>query len=826
MNRQFIKITLFSVCLFVSLFVMSSNTYACDVPPELYYAPDESLFYDGDNLYINAGGSIDFTAYGYDPDGGDVTYTWKKYTCNGIAFPTNSQENGPSGTSATEWNPTFYEYGLFAIKIEVTDNENNTVYHTWYVYAFDTTIETNTNYIPCNQGYSFPYSVRPSSLISVYDWEPDWVRFIILDNEWSSVKYSDNNLSTSVGDDIYTWNGKDNNDNGLTPGYYNFVVEADKWKYYYNEYVYYYSYIGQYLFNGTLSPQYSNIAYGTGMNFTYSINPSSGWTASNVFLDINDTSNNKICSYSLSTSVGSNLTYTWDGKGTEGSYNGSYLPAGTYNAYLKVKKGNLYYLTPASQFTIYKVTAIQWVKYDDNLDLESWTNERPETGKKIFPDKKSFNDSEPAKRKKVYIEATITPPLIGVPVFFSAWDIDDPSANGTPIDTYNISPFQTGPDNYGTGAQLEDGFTYGGTYYAVALTDFLGHGKASAVFDVSMQPGDNFKIAASTDALGVIKYDSQTCPGGKMTQEIADKILPYYPLPEGVVLSQPLTVWRKLWIERDSMAAVATSGSQKNLFEGTADSYTKDGPFTVIDLGQKIDGEMNHGVNHFLSGRFKASNIATPYVVLSSTKNYLYDDEVTVNGDLNADGASLSNYKLYDDDWKWDVTSQSIVSQVTLPNTTMTLGTTYENIYKAAYIELNYLSSEFSDTVSFQRNLSSDLAYWHINDGDWHDYYDVPSQNDFWTILLVSGFQPENDADGDPAEETVGGVTSYDSKILLYLESAREGASVEKQAAHEIGHVGAGLGHCSAETCIMDKYATQGYFCSNCIKKIRAKVTY
>ena len=105
----------------------------------------------------------------------------------------------------------------------------------------------------------------------------------------------------------------------------------------------------------------------------------------------------------------------------------------------------------------------------------------------------------------------------------------------------------------------------------------------------------------------------------------------------------------------------------------------------------------------------------------------------------------------------------------------------------------------------------------------------TPSTNQFWTVLLCTGFQPETSADGDPAEGIVGGITAIGSnECLVYYEASEETSAngTSRNAAHEMGHAGRGGGHCSAGTCIMDTDASKDYFCSDCLDELRRLPTY
>src|SRR4030042_54187 len=177
-----------------------------------------------------------------------------------------------------------------------------------------------------------------------------------------------------------------------------------------------------------------------------------------------------------------------------------------------------------------------------------------------------------------------------------------------------------------------------------------------------MTPGDNYKIAASTNQTRL----------GEMTQAMADG---QETLPATVVLSSMLTTWRKLWIERDSMDTVAQTGDEKNFFEGTADSYTKDGVHTIVDLGEILPVIWNDKENHFSAGKYKVDTRS--YIVHSNTKNLIFDDEAKVYGDPVGGGSvAPEDYKLYDDD------------TATLPSY-LTLGR-WKDKFQEAYIKIEY----------------------------------------------------------------------------------------------------------------------------------------
>lgn len=105
--------------------------------------------------------------------------------------------------------------------------------------------------------------------------------------------------------------------------------------------------------------------------------------------------------------------------------------------------------------------------------------------RRIFPDKVTPSDA--LNRRRVRVRATTS---LGAnkTVYFKAFDVDDPSSDATPVDANGSA----GNDNRGVPAN-----SFGGLSATSAQTD--SNGVATVEFMTTMQPGDNFRIAASAD---------------------------------------------------------------------------------------------------------------------------------------------------------------------------------------------------------------------------------------------------------------------------------------------------------------------------------------
>jgi len=189
---------------------------------------------------------------------------------------------------------------------------------------------------------------------------------------------------------------------------------------------------------------------------------------------------------------------------------------------------------------------VAWqTSYDGQLD----GNPNPGGGLRMFPDA-----AEPGgnPRQVVRVKATVGDLAPGEKrdghmVYFKSFDVDDPSANTGPIDDEGQTQ-----DNRGTPPEgnLNPGF---------AVTN--AQGEATVDFTVTMKPGDNFRVAAD--------LNNDTWLNGLKVKQNDPQALIYEsdevtPVPPGK-RTDLLTVWRKLHVEVDSMAAQTYSGSSTEL---------------------------------------------------------------------------------------------------------------------------------------------------------------------------------------------------------------------------------------------------------------------
>ncbi len=164
-------------------------------------------------------------------------------------------------------------------------------------------------------------------------------------------------------------------------------------------------------------------------------------------------------------------------------------------------------------------------------------------GRRIFPDKPGPGNNTDMKRVRVRARTTF---FEGTTIYFKSFDVDDPSSDTALIDSNG----RNGNDNRVEASKKRGAFaTVGGEPEGDTITAQTdSNGFAEVDFFVTLQPGDNFKIAASGEA-GVVdeitvdgtdlKYQGQLLEGGVKARS-----------------SDLLTVWRYVHVELDRMAPV------------------------------------------------------------------------------------------------------------------------------------------------------------------------------------------------------------------------------------------------------------------------------
>ncbi len=211
--------------------------------------------------------------------------------------------------------------------------------------------------------------------------------------------------------------------------------------------------------------------------------------------------------------------------------------------------------------------AIQgWYNVDDNRSMVDFNyfqgvappDDRwlPGRGRRIFPDKKNMND---AIRNKAVLQIHTTPKAPGIKVYLKAFDVDDATPEDFDSDSNTQDPVidtngRKGNDNKDNDpTRLKTGqFIVGGVKAGERAVTLDPNGDARVIFETTMQPGDNFRVALAFKPEDLIPLQVDDPDGSGFVDGNSEQ------QPNGFVglVSPMLTVWRKLNIEVDSMDVV------------------------------------------------------------------------------------------------------------------------------------------------------------------------------------------------------------------------------------------------------------------------------
>ncbi|MGI8786229.1 MAG: hypothetical protein ACR2HG_00525 [Pyrinomonadaceae bacterium] len=305
-------------------------------------------------------------------------------------------------------------------------------------------------------------------------------------------------------------------------------------------------------------------------------------------------------------------------------------------------------------------------------------------GLRIFPDDNT--PMENANRQTIQVTAGISEPVAGRTVYFRNFDVDDPSDDTT------IDPNGTaGDDNNGRVNGLREG-----QLSAVSATT-NSNGIATVNFTVTMQPGDNFAIAASTDPNQI---NSVSVSGTGLLNGQGQSIDTRCDYTELVCRSEMLTVWRRLHIEVDSMGV-----AQGNFVVGNFIESARIGAFNTEVLVSNSDLE----INRFENGRLVSGSRS--FRIVSNS-----DNSVTIRV-LNGGAARINEgeiFTLYDDD---DFNDSGTLDgdtgeDIPEPDTNLLTANSDDsatNVFAPAYVRPVYDVVDPRDNNYFQANTFGDF---------------------------------------------------------------------------------------------------------------------
>jgi len=316
-----------------------------------------------------------------------------------------------------------------------------------------------------------------------------------------------------------------------------------------------------------------------------------------------------------------------------------------------------------------------------------------------------------------------------VNVHFKLFDVDDPSADNKPIDDERDTT-----DNFGTDI---DKLAPRKSANASRKTG----GKAEAVYHVSIQPGDNFRaVAAISDTFFNGIYARQhDSPNSRLFH--GDNKTP----TASNCTSEMLTVWRRLWIECDSMSPPQTASDlipdTMHVIPTSAEVGTGKG-WTKIKASASVLPFLEHSPEKdmYEGGSIETYNIGVLPIIRSSKIKWLATIELTINKELSQQEINLllnRIVKIKDDD---DTTILNNSRLTSIPETVI-------DRFSDAYIKTEYMP----DNLNVKKHIPFVLNdYYNMFDYWWIKSRDVKSSEHFWTASILNMYQPKYKEDYDP----------------------------------------------------------------------------
>lgn len=484
---------------------------------------------------------------------------------------------------------------------------------------------------------------------------------------------------------------------------------------------------------------------------------------------------------------------------------------------------------PSRDFTVAVISTLEFERInttgtspDVPLDNNPG-NGQPNTnvGQRVFPDKNTTIDA--TDRATLRVKATVAPANVpNLRVYFASFDLDDPSAAGTPVDTTandgvdnfgNVSNSKSGEFSNATGVTCANISTGAAPLHVSKIDCPVSNTTTSANFKVTMQPGDNFAVSASLIDAYRNEIRVNTSAGANLINN-ANQIIPISsePNPNNVrgIRTKILTVWRRLHIEVDSMGNV-TGNSATGNFAAPQTIGTGD---TTLSLNVAASLK----TNRFENGRLVVNGMPPmPFSVVAATPTTPANTANTVrvsNPGMPLNVTPADTFELFDDDDFNNNDGTNMIGDIgedvtTLGNTLLQDNDTPSlNAFAPAYIRPTYDIGDNNNSTNFHLNLTDNIA----TRQSLYDFDQIATEasSDFWTVYLWFGYQYIVTRDEDPETDnsTVGVAddptfTGMGQGAVIFLETngAKECpeippfptqavfCNVHATKVHELGHI-------------------------------------
>jgi hypothetical protein len=328
---------------------------------------------------------------------------------------------------------------------------------------------------------------------------------------------------------------------------------------------------------------------------------------------------------------------------------------------------------------------------------------RPAKDEEVFPD--SPTPGAP-RRDHVDVVVQVCPAAAARMVHLRAIDVDDPSSDTEPVDANGPA----GDDNRGV---PQRGSLAGADASGVATLTTDDAGRVHAVFQLTLQPGDNFALQASFE------------PGF-----------------EQPVTSPTLTVWRELHVELDDMGWVTGNEIRARIL---GSEQVSTGPLrSRVKLDRRISDD-SRPPGRYQGGKLMTSTHGSFPIVESD------GDRIVVDG-LVANAPDECS--LVDDDLLTGDIPAVDASRM-------------EATYAAAFIRPVFEDAQTTRNVPFDLNTSMSEQVPVIRAGKGLASGDAG----YWAVTVQQGFQLEAEKDNDGDDETTYRARAWRCEHAVFLAS-------------------------------------------------------
>jgi hypothetical protein len=406
-------------------------------------------------------------------------------------------------------------------------------------------------------------------------------------------------------------------------------------------------------------------------------------------------------------------------------------------------------------------------------------------------------DQKPQNIVDVKVSLSVEP-VEPVNVYFESFDVDDPTANGDGTRTCDNCDSWVDNENKATDNRGEiEGWINpkAGRFIGEDKTDgilkveFDGKEKTFP-FEVTMQPGDNFRIVGNSDRdfLKNLENDDKKLNIGNVyvSNEHKQRIIDRYVLGTGESIkyaeikqsenyaSKTLTVWRVFYGELDAMQKVQ-GNSVSGIIVGI--EHLSDGNSRIKlnkNISRSLGYEHSRGVENSFENGYMTVDGRGHFVIRKNTAvaPSAVRDSIIVDGKIPENFKGRA-FEIFDDDKEqysagvYHFGNGGVLWQPSVtPGRGGTNQTGLEERFEPTYIVPDFVSLKNScPSPPFVLNTKSDEDKDLITNY-WFDNFRTHKSNDIWTVYVLGAFQGTTLEDGDPNSEGGGGADSGKSGII------------------------------------------------------------